>query len=43
MNPLVASGRSLRLEMSPAEHRVALILGLGVLFANWVWVLRVQG
>lgn len=39
----MVSGRSLRLEMSPVERRLALILGLGILFANWAWVLRVQG
>ncbi len=35
-------GRSIQLDLSPVERRLALILGMGALLANWVWVLRTQ-
>jgi hypothetical protein len=38
----LVSGRSLRLDLSPREQRVALILGLGALLTNWIWLLRHQ-
>ncbi|MDP1831221.1 MAG: DUF2752 domain-containing protein [Geothrix sp.] len=38
----LASGRTLHLELSPLERRVALVVGLGALLANWAWVLRHQ-
>jgi hypothetical protein len=38
----LVTGCSIRLELSPAERRMALVLGLGVLLANWAWVLRAQ-
>lgn len=36
------TGYSIRLELSPVEQRMALILGLGALLMNWAWVLRAQ-
>ena len=36
------TARMLTLELSPPERRVALILGVGLLLANWAWVLRIQ-
>lgn len=36
-------GRALEVDLSSRERSAALILGLGVLVANWVWILRTQG
>jgi len=36
------AGRALRVELSPREHKVALVIGLAALLANWAWVLRTQ-
>lgn len=38
----LVTGRSLRWDLSTAERRLALALGLALLFANWAWVLRTQ-
>lgn len=34
--------RGLRAELSSGEQRAALALGLALLLANWIWVLRTQ-
>lgn len=34
--------RGLRAELSSGEQRAALGLGLALLLANWIWVLRTQ-
>lgn len=36
------TGRSLRVELSSREQKVALGIGLAALLANWAWVLRTQ-
>jgi hypothetical protein len=36
-------GRALGVDLSSRERSAVLILGLGGLVANWVWVLRTQG
>lgn len=38
----LALGRTLRADLSPGERGVALALGLALLLANWIWVLRTQ-
>ena len=38
----LALARRLRIEFSTGEQRAALGLGLALLLANWIWVLRTQ-
>lgn len=38
----LATGRTLRTELTSRDQTVALVTGLMVLLANWVWVLRTQ-
>ncbi|MFZ1377815.1 MAG: DUF2752 domain-containing protein [Geothrix sp.] len=38
----LATGRTLRMELSSREQKVALAVGLAALAVNWLWVLRTQ-
>lgn len=38
----LATGRTLRMELSSREQKVALAVGLAALVVNWLWVLRTQ-
>ena len=38
----LATGRTLRMQLSSWEQRVALAIGLAALAVNWLWVLRTQ-
>jgi len=38
----LATGRTLRTELTARDQKVALVTGLMALLANWAWVLRTQ-